>query len=125
MANDSDGQSVTSTSDPRGSALYTMWTERQVRCFAITDHELEMIGRSGKEMALYFSVASASVGYGIDLLIEWQIDSSAVAGGWIIVCGIIALLFTALGIWKGYVYKGLADDIKEMSEDRKGTGGEE
>jgi hypothetical protein len=55
------------TSTERGATVKTTYVERQVKAFAVFDHEVEVLSSLNTQSTVFFAVGSAAVSYAIGI----------------------------------------------------------
>jgi hypothetical protein len=97
-----------------GSSFAIQYGVRRVKAYPITESELSELGTLGGFSALFFSLASALVGFGGNIFLDLFLSSapSEISPGWkigIIAVFLISAVFAILGavlIWKGHTKIG-------------------
>jgi hypothetical protein len=97
-----------------GSSFAIQYGVRHVKAYPITESELSELGTLGGFSTLFFSLASALVGFGGNMFLDLYLSSPPpnISPGWkigMIAVFLIAALFAILGgflIWKRYTKIG-------------------
>ena len=100
-----------------GSLYRTMGTERTVRCYAVSEDELDSLSHSSTNVAIAFSIAGGALGYGLGWFIEWvnKVEGSLF---FMIACLVVAIPFVAFGVRGLRRRNSVAARIKSQAADR-------
>ena len=100
----------------KGSLLTTLYTERKVKAYPVTDNELETLSMFNTESVMFFSIGTGLLGYAADSLRDALAASPH--GNLKLVCSFIflALLCYGLGSWRFWKRHTLVRSIKAQSQ---------
>src|SRR5271155_2384791 len=90
---------------PQGATISTSYVGRQMRAFAIAEHEVRTISTMNTLATIFFSVGTTFLGFAVGIWTNAMFYDSLTPEGRLlshvaspILC-VVALIFVALGIW--------------------------
>ena len=89
-----------------------------MRCYAVSELELDTLSRFSNAITISFSIAGAALGYGAEWYIEWREEPTQEAVTWIAACMFVA---TAFFLWGGFNWLSrgsVSKAIKGQAKDR-------
>lgn len=123
MADQGMGADPPIRADTSGGVVRPLYQERAMKCYVVTDSELKSLSLANGLMVVFFSLASALVGFGIDISKDLVLTPDVSAGARAMAemtrqaCFMFAAGFALAGLWAYAWRRSALHLIKKESGD--------